>query len=353
MNGSVAVLLNANAKQVTGRVRGAISHVMPPEDIFLSKSQRDARSIARAVLDRSYGTVFIGGGDGTFVGFLNEIYDCLDRPVPVETGRGFQAPARSVAPKFGMLKLGTGNAVASLVGASPLRGGGILDDLLRARSGEFPGVYQLDLLEAEGRRCPFAGFGIDAAIINDYAALKQRFHGGTLGRIASGGSGYAASITGKTLPHYLRGGGKAEVEVVNAGGRAVRVGRGGRELGTFAPGEVLYRGPVNVLAGSTVPNFGFNFKFFPFAGKERGKMHLRVSRVPVLTVVRNLPEVWRGSYSNEEDCFDFLCDKVCVRFDRPMPFQIGGDAEGYREKVCFGIADRTVDMVSFNQQLLH
>ncbi len=367
-NDSVAVLLNANAKQVSDRIQGAISHVVPPEDIFLSRSPRDAKAIARTVLDRGFGTVFIGGGDGTFVGFVNEIFDFLerpDRPGPVEGvgRRPFQAPAPSVArrpnrpaggavvPRFGMLKLGTGNAVAGLLGASPVRGGGILDDLLRARSGEIPGVYELDLLETEGRCCPFAGFGIDAAIINDYAALKRRLAGGPLGRWATGGAGYAASISAKTAPHYLAGRGHAEVEVVNEGGPAVRLGRGGRLLGAYAPGEILYRGPCNVVAGSTVPNFGFHFKFFPFAGKERGKMQLRVSRVPALTVLRHLGTVWNGSYANEDDCFDFLCDRVSVRFDRPMPFQIGGDAEGYREKIRFGIADRSVEMVSFNKSL--
>ena len=340
---TVAVLLNANAKQVSDRVQGHISHVMPPEDIFMSRSRRDAQAIARSVLERRYGTVFIGGGDGTFVGFLNEIFDRLDGGL-----------SSAAAPRFGMLKLGTGNAVAHLVGASPVRGGGILDDLLRARSGEIPGVYRLDLLETEGRRCPFAGFGIDAAIINDYATMKRRFARGPLGRLAAGGSGYLASIVGRTAPHYLTGRGQAEVEVINLGGTAQRIGAGGRPLGRpLERGELLYRGPCNIAAGSTVPNFGYGFKFFPFAGQERGKMQLRISRLSAARVLANLPSIWKGRYSNEDDCFDFLCDRVSLRFDRAMPFQIGGDAEGYREKVSFGIASRPVDMVSFNRGLLH
>jgi len=62
--GAVAVLLNANAKQVSDRIQGAISHVVPPQDIFLSHSKGEARAIARAVVDRRYDTVFIGGGLG-------------------------------------------------------------------------------------------------------------------------------------------------------------------------------------------------------------------------------------------------------------------------------------------------
>ncbi len=342
---AVAVLLNANAKQVSDRIQGAISHVVPPEDIFLSRHRRDARTIARAVLDRRYGTVFIGGGDGTFVGFVNEIFDSARPGVP--------GPGRPL-PRFGMLKLGTGNAVADFVGASPVRGGGILDDLLRARDGEIPGTYALDLVETEGKRCPFAGFGIDAAIINDYADLNRRYGSSPFRRFASGGPGYAVAIAGKTAPHFLSGKGHAEVEIVNTGSPAQRVTGGGRPLGPpVAHGEVLYRGNCNVLACSTVPNFGFQFKFFPYAGRSHGKMQLRVSRVPARTVLANLPAVWKGKYVNDEDCFDFLCDGISVKFDRPMPFQIGGDAEGYRDGVSFGLARPPVELVSFNKALLH
>jgi diacylglycerol kinase family enzyme len=348
--GAVAVLLNANAKQVSDRVQGAISHVVPPQDIFLSHSKGEARAIAREVIDRRYDTVFIGGGDGTFVGFVNEIFDCLEQPPALELlGRPL-----ATAPRFGMLKLGTGNAVAGLMGASSVRGGGILDDLLRARAGEIPGTYSLDLLEVEGKRCPFAGFGIDAAIINDYAWLNRRYGSSPWRRFASGGPGYALAIAGKTFPTYLTGRGNAQVEVVNTGTRAIRVHAGCEQIGkAIEPGEVLYRGPANVVSGSTVPNFGFDFKFFPFAGKVRGKMHLRISKLPATKIVGNLASIWKGKYDNTEDCFDFLCDRVCVKFDRPMPFEIGGDAEGYRDKVCFGIAPEPVEMVSFNKDLLH
>ncbi len=350
MDQTVAVLLNANAKQVTGRVQGAISQLVPPEDIFLSKSRRDAKAIARAVRERRYGTVFIGGGDGTFVGFVNEICEAFAQPPALELlGRD-----RPALPRFGMLKLGTGNAVAGLVGASPVRGGGILDDLLRARSGEIPGTFKLDLLEVEGKRCPFAGFGIDAAIINDYAWLNRRYGSTSWRRFASGGAGYAVAIAGRTMPHYLRGRGLANVEVTNAGSEAVRVHRGLEQVGEpVPPGGVLYRGPCNVLSGSTVPYFGFNFKFFPFAGKVRGKMHLRISKLPALGVLGNLPSIWKGKYDDTDLCWDYLCDRVTVKFDRAMPLEIGGDAEGYRDGITFGMARQPVEMVSFKHDLLH
>src|SRR5207302_1319615 len=74
----VAVLLNANARKVTDRVVRTLSHAVPEGDLYLSKSELDVRRIAQAVLDRRYHTVFLGGGDGTFMSFVNEILNQLD-----------------------------------------------------------------------------------------------------------------------------------------------------------------------------------------------------------------------------------------------------------------------------------
>src|SRR6516164_4088440 len=69
----IAVLLNAQARKVTPRVVRALSHVVPRSDLYLSRTPVDARRIAQAVLRRGYDTVFCGGGDGTFIGFADEI----------------------------------------------------------------------------------------------------------------------------------------------------------------------------------------------------------------------------------------------------------------------------------------
>src|SRR5712691_10217792 len=86
----VAVLLNANARAVTERLRRELEQFVPPEDLFFSRSFEDARSIARTVLERGYGTVLTGGGDGTFVGYVNCIFDevARERPHLVLQGAG-------------------------------------------------------------------------------------------------------------------------------------------------------------------------------------------------------------------------------------------------------------------------
>ncbi|MHB8878044.1 MAG: diacylglycerol/lipid kinase family protein, partial [Myxococcaceae bacterium] len=176
----VAVLLNANARRVTDRVVRSLTHVVPEEDLFVSRSELDARRIAQTVVDRRYHTVFCGGGDGTFMGFANEIYHQLEL-----RRRHHPQPA----PRFGVLKLGTGNSLASLLKASPLRGDGILDDVLRARAGEVPGYRRVDMLMVEGKRAPFAGLGLDGKVLNDYIWVKRNFGKGLFRKLMSGGGG--------------------------------------------------------------------------------------------------------------------------------------------------------------------
>jgi len=101
----VAVLLNANARKVTAKVQRALSHVVPEGDLFVSRSELDARRIAQTVVDRRYHTVFLGGGDGTFTGFVNEILNQVD------LRRRHHSATQ--APRFGVLKLGT-NAASEL-----------------------------------------------------------------------------------------------------------------------------------------------------------------------------------------------------------------------------------------------
>src|SRR5512133_1238787 len=139
----VAVLLNANAKQVNATVRRALSLVVPDEDLFLSRSPAEANAIADEVVLRRYHTVFTGGGDGTFVAWVNRILESAERRA-----------ARP--PRFGVLALGTGNALAEAVGAEPRRH---LHDLARYVRGEIDRVRRLDLLTWDGRRTPFAGVG--------------------------------------------------------------------------------------------------------------------------------------------------------------------------------------------------
>jgi len=71
-----------------------MSHVVPEEDLYLSRTLLDCRRIVQAVLEKRYHTVFCGGGDGTFMSFMNEVFRQLEQRNQYVAQR---------APRFGIL----------------------------------------------------------------------------------------------------------------------------------------------------------------------------------------------------------------------------------------------------------
>jgi diacylglycerol kinase family enzyme len=327
-----AVLLNANAKQVTPRVRAALAAVVPEEDLFFSANTQDANRIADEVVARRYRTVFTGGGDGTFVSWVNRILD-----------RSGSHPA----PRFGVLALGTGNAMAEAVGA---RRDGHLETLRAWSDGRATRLTRLELLSCDGRRTPFAGLGIDAAVVNDYQWLKERFGATRLRRACTGISGYFLAGALRTAPRVVMERRTAYCEVVNVGGPAHRLDAAGRPVGpAIRHGELLYAGPCMMAAAATMPFYGFGLKAFPFAGARRGAMQLRlITEIGVPTVLWNLPRIWSGEFAHPS-FLDFHAERASVSFERPMPLQVGGDAEGWREQVTLGMTGDAVDLLDFRR----
>jgi diacylglycerol kinase family enzyme len=331
----VAVLLNANARKVSSKVIASLSNVLPEEDLFISRSPMDARRIAQTVIERRYATVFSGGGDGTFMGFVTEL-------IKQNRLRGHGRPL----PRFGVLKLGTGNGIASLVNASSIRGDGILDDVLRARANEVPSTRRLDLLSVDGKWCQFAGLGVDGKVLNDYLWVKDTLGKGVLKRVMSGPSGYFASATCRSIPYYLTHSLFSECEVLNGAEPAYRLGPKGEVVKEFGPGELLHRGSLMMASASTIPYYGFEFTMFPFAGQRKGHMHLRLSALKTHTALLNLPKIWAGRFFND-GLLDFHAKDVTLHFKKPMPFQISGDAAGYRTEIRFSMAQEHVSLLDF------
>ncbi len=328
----VAVLLNANAKSVNDRVRRTLSSVIRDEHLFFSTTQDEASTIAEEVVARRYRTVFTGGGDGTFVAWVNRILEAAERRA-----------ARP--PRFGVLALGTGNAVAEMVGARPRRHA---QDLARYVRGEVDRVRRLELLTCDGRRTPFAGVGIDAAVLNDYNWIRTRLAGTPLERLGLGPAGYGLAVALRSAPRVLLERRSAYCEIVNVGRPAWRLDATGQRVGRpVRHGELLHAGPCMLAAASTVPYYGLGLRAFPFAEKAEGMMQLRVAtKIDVATVLLNLPRIWSGGFSHE-GLLDFHADRVALRFERPMPLQIGGDAEGWRDELTFGMAANSVEIVDF------
>src|SRR5258705_309071 len=229
----VAVLLNANARSVSDSLKRELENFVPPEDLYYSRCFDDARLIARQVLDKGYRTILTGGGDGTFVGYVNCLFEQAQQPNAGALRGAYKLlpiPAHAVdLPRFGVLKLGT-----------------------------------------DGKRV-------------------------------------------------------------------------GRDI---ERGEVIYRGPCKMAAAGTVPNYGFGFQVFPFALRSPGRFQLRLTAIGVPKLLTNLGTLWRGG-PPPAGILDFHCDKVLAKFDREMPLQVAGDAEGYRREVLLEMAERPLELLDF------
>lgn len=330
----VAVLLNAHAKAVNDGVRRDLSRVLSDEHLFFSTSDEEASAIAEEVVARRYGTVFAGGGDGTFVAWVNRILEAAERRA-----------ARP--PRFGVLALGTGNAVAEMVGATRREHA---RDLARFLRGDGR-IRRLDLLTCEGRRTPFAGVGVDAAVVNDYNWIRSRLAGTPLARLGMGMPGYGLAVALRSAPRALVQRRPSYCEIVNVGRPAWRLDASGARIGRpIAHGELLHAGPCMLAAASTVPYYGLGLRAFPFAEQARGMMQLRVATtIGVPTLLLNLPSIWSGGFAHG-GLLDFHADRVALRFERPVPLQIGGDAEGWRDEVTFGMAASSVEIVDFGRR---
>ena len=179
---------------------------------------------------RRYQTVFTGGGDGTFVSWVNRIIDASER-------------RHQRAPRFGVLALGTGNAVAEMVGATPRHH---VRDLSRFLAGRVHATRRIDLVTCEGRRTPFAGVGVDAAILNDYIWLKDRLAGTPLQSLGLGVAGYGLAVALRSAPRQLLERRPTYCEIVNTGREAWRLdGQGRRRRPGHRPGRAALRRPLH------------------------------------------------------------------------------------------------------------
>lgn len=323
-----AIVLNANAKRVTERVRRAVAEAAPDADIFFTETLEQAKFVARRIADTGYQTVVTGGGDGTVASTISLITDALE-----QRGDGRR-------PRFGVLKLGTGNAVADFLGARDFR-----RDLREMADAPARPVYLLRT--PDGRRTTFAGFGWDAFILNNYDRLKRAAEKlGPARSMMKSVFGYLLSGVGWSVPELMVRRHRWRVRVVNTGGIGFRLDGDGRVVERFAPGAVVYDGWVRIACLGTTPFYGFKFRIMPFADKTPGLFHLRLVDMHPLTAVRKLHKVWRGRLE-DRGLTDLQLSACRLEFDKEAPFQIAGDAAGTRKVVEIGVDPHPVDCVTF------
>lgn len=328
----VAVVVNGNAKRVTDDLVQVLDQIVQSGDLFVSRSLEEGQEIANTIVERGYPTVLTGGGDGTFVQMVTWVVHCA-------TKNGKEPP------RFGFLRLGTGNALAWVLGAQDPKGRGVVADLARLRTEAGSGT--LRVLDVEGTLSPFAGLGIDAIVLKHYGETKDLLARlPVIKRYSSGGLAYAVAIVGRSMPEYLIRP-HPTVRVVNEGEPAVRMGVNGAPVGAeIRKGEVLYEGPSRMVSMSTIPYWGFGARIFPFANDRDDRFNLRVVDITSFDVAFNIRKFWNGTYRSDR-VHDFLVDRVSVHYPEPTPMQIGGDAVGERSTVTVGLYPTPIRVVDF------
>jgi len=342
----MVVLLNENARRVTARVMQSLQQLIPYVPFYSARTMEEGRRQVREALDRGCKRLICGGGDGTMDHVFNQVREYVD-----EQNAKFQALSAEMRqkfdkftwPKIGILKLGTGNGLAGVVGSKKPSAA-----LLRLKEDENLPTTSIHLVEGDDRIFHFAGMGYDAAVLNDYYLFKQRFGQGILAPWFKTLAGYLTSMIFKTIPENIIRRDKPVLRVTSGEGGVFSVSRSkGLNLLTDEPGRVIYEGPANIVGAATTPNYGYGLRAFPYAFTKKGFFNFRIITSGVVELVTHAKSIWTGAYESPT-FIDFLAKDVHVEFDRPMPFQIGGDPQGYRENVHFSITDFCVDVFNFS-----
>lgn len=325
--------MNGNAKQVTAELVGALHQIVEAGDLYVSRTLEEGEEMAERIVAHGYHTVLSGGGDGTFSQVVTWIVDrCEAENKPL--------------PRFGMLKLGTGNGLAWVLGA---QGGrkpkAVFADLARLQ--EEGGHGHIRLIRIDGRLAPFAGIGVDGLAIYDYNRTKDAAAKiPVIGKYGAGALGWAFSMGALTMPRvfFLP---KAKVRVTNLGGAAARLGDEGQPIGAPIPKDaVLYEGPTRSVIVSTVPYWGWGSRVFPFADPQGDRFSIRILNINSQDVALNLPSIWKGTYRSR-GLLDFLADGIRVEFDRAMPAEIAGDPSHPRLSTDIHIHPRKIPVVDY------
>jgi diacylglycerol kinase family enzyme len=308
----VAVVLNGNARQVTDELIESIDRLVGSGDLFLSKSLDEAQGIAHHIVDAGYPVVLTGGGDGTFVQMVTSITK--------------EAESRNQeTPRFGLLKLGTGNSLAWALGAGTSRKG-VFADL--ARLGHDAPYRDFRLIEVQDLLTPFAGAGFDALGLKHFHEVRSVVrHLPLIGKRATGAVSYAISIPMLTIPELAMRP-QMRVKVTNHGS-AQRLDVQGQPTGPpVGEGAVLFEGQCIAALVSTIPYWGFGARVFPFADdRPPDRFCLRIVATSPLHVAAHMLSAWRGTYRHDR-LIDFYADDVELGFDDPTAIEIGGDPAG-------------------------
>jgi len=305
----VVAIVNGRARALTAKLRARLEQALPG-NVRFTGSLDEARTTIRAEVRRGVDLVILGGGDGTVVMGLTLLGEAC-------RGYGKREPMIAV------LRMGSGNAIADTVAA----GDDVIADLSRLSRGA--GTRRtLPLLEVLGVRAPFVGMGVDAQLLEDHEAVGRVVDRLPGARFVGGAARYALSVALRSVPRFALGT-RPNAVVTNLGRDAIEMTRDGA---TRARTGELWRGPCTLVAGATIPYFGFGLKMFAFAGTRSDAFHLRCGEPGLFEIMRSTPAAFRGEYFSDR-VHDFTCDRVSIELDRESAIEAGGELLGRRSHV--------------------
>jgi diacylglycerol kinase family enzyme len=327
------------ARKVTDSTLDMVSKHVDIEDIYVTRTIEQSDQSLDEIIEKGYPLVLCGGGDGTVMRIIEQMR--LKVEAHNKAGRDYKVP------KFGMLKLGTGNGWAGLLDTPP----GVKPIwAIRQRTPDKLVYTPFNMMEAEGRMFHFGGFGLDALILNDYIDLKQKYTEGWKWKVANSLAGYLIAIGGKSIPKILLKGFQINMKIYNESDAPVyKVScSGGIEETDFKKGDLLIDTPCDASIFGTTSDYGFKLRVMPFATAKEDYFHLRTSNVGGVKNLAHIRELWTGTIEHER-VFDFLVKEVRFEADGEAPFQLGGDPEGYRSSVHLKISDFKPEILDFRK----
>ena len=332
----LAVLLNENARKVGKRVKKKFADTYPKVNLYTSKTLEEARAKVREIVHGGHEKIICGGGDGTLVAFLSHLKEEID-----EYKRSHGEDKNP--PEIGILSLGTGNGWAYSIGASNWK-----KTLEKIHSENYT-LTPFSLIESEGFLFHFAGFGWDAAVLNNYIEERVKHEGTKWEKWFKSIFGYLYAVFVKTVPREILRYRPIWCKIVNHGDE-VYLGSLKRGIVPISvkPGQTLYEGPVNAVLLGTTEFYGFSLKVLPYARSKSGFLHLRIGHVKPMSVILRTSSIWKGRVEMD-GIYDYLAKDIEFHFKKPMPFQIGGDAMGYRTHLRAKVSDLIVNIMDFSE----
>ena len=304
-----ALLLNANAKKVTARrCRVLRRKAGDTVDVYVSSSLKEAEAALNHILKNQYGSLILGGGDGTVMAAIEQLFGLAESNPDL------------VVPTIRILGLGTGNAIAHHIRTNTRATAGAL--------GLEGATMQIPTTLANGRLSTFGGFGWDALVLQDYNALKDSIgEMPLLSPFVKTLAGYMGIAFTKTFPTMAIQKPKHRIRVLNGGERAFQLSPDGEKLNEFKPGSTIFDGEVQVACFGNISYFGYQMKLLPFAVNEHGLTHLRLMDIGPFDATLNIHKIWQGRLRHP-GLTDLLVSEAYIEVQEPAPLQLNGDYIG-------------------------